>query len=110
MKTKHFEQYNKKYGGDGIHVPIIWDEFNDSIYDLKNQLIYPEIVDNEKYSYSPDWFSLGCLIYEMIEGKAPFRARKEKVKREEVERRIKYEDEIYSKKFTEDSMLICRQV
>ncbi|KAH9522214.1 G protein-coupled receptor kinase 6 [Dermatophagoides farinae] len=70
----------------------------------------PEIVDNEKYSYSPDWFSLGCLIYEMIEGKAPFRARKEKVKREEVERRIKYEDEIYSKKFTEDSMLICRQL
>ncbi|OTF81992.1 hypothetical protein BLA29_008707, partial [Euroglyphus maynei] len=68
----------------------------------------PEIVDNEKYSYSPDWFSLGCLIYEMIEGKAPFRARKEKVKREEVERRIKYETEIYSKKFTEDSMLICR--
>lgn len=33
----------------------------------------PEVIDNEKYSFSPDWFSFGCLIYEMIEGQAPFR-------------------------------------
>lgn len=49
----------------------------------------PEVIDNEKYSFSPDWFSFGCLIYEMIEGQAPFRLRKEKVKREEVDRRVK---------------------
>lgn len=49
----------------------------------------PEVIDNEKYSFSPDWFSFGCLLYEMIEGQAPFRARKEKVKREEVDRRVK---------------------
>ena len=39
----------------------------------------PEVIDNEKYTFSPDWFSLGCLLYEMIEGHAPFRGRKEKV-------------------------------
>ena len=39
----------------------------------------PEVIDNEKYTFSPDWFSFGCLIFEMIEGQAPFRARKEKV-------------------------------
>lgn len=49
----------------------------------------PEVIDNEKYSFSPDWFSFGCLLYEMIEGQAPFRMRKEKVKREEVDRRVK---------------------
>lgn len=49
----------------------------------------PEVIDNEKYAFSPDWFSFGCLLYEMIEGQAPFRARKEKVKREEVDRRVK---------------------
>lgn len=39
----------------------------------------PEVIDNEKYTYSTDWFSFGCLVFEMIEGQAPFRARKEKV-------------------------------
>ena len=68
----------------------------------------PEIIDNEKYTFSPDYFSLGCLIYEMIEGRAPFRARKEKVKREEVDRRVKEMDEPYSKKFSDQAVSICR--
>uniref|UniRef100_T1JG55 G protein-coupled receptor kinase n=1 Tax=Strigamia maritima TaxID=126957 RepID=T1JG55_STRMM len=67
----------------------------------------PEVVDNEKYTFSPDWFSLGCLIYEMIEGQAPFRARKEKVKREEVDRRVKEDQEEYSHKFSPESRGIC---
>ncbi|XP_074594452.1 G protein-coupled receptor kinase 2 isoform X2 [Brevipalpus obovatus] len=70
----------------------------------------PEVIDNEKYSFSPDWFSLGCLIYEMIEGQAPFRARKEKVKREEVERRVKTEQEKYSSKFSDDDRAICQSL
>ena len=68
----------------------------------------PEIIDNEKYTFSPDYFSLGCLVYEMIEGRAPFRARKEKVKREEVDRRVKEMDEPYSKKFSDSAVSICR--
>ena len=63
----------------------------------------PEIIDNEKYTFSPDYFSLGCLVFEMIEGRAPFRARKEKVKREEVDRRVKEMDEPYSKKFSDEA-------
>lgn len=70
----------------------------------------PEIIDNERYTYEPDWFSLGCLLYEMIEGQAPFRARKEKVKREEVERRVKEEHEKYSSKFTSEAKSICQAV
>ena len=70
----------------------------------------PEIIDNEKYTFSPDFFSLGCLIYEMIEGRAPFRARKEKVKREEVDRRVKEMDEPYSKKFSDEAKSICQQL
>ncbi|XP_078669752.1 G protein-coupled receptor kinase 6-like isoform X2 [Branchiostoma floridae x Branchiostoma belcheri] len=76
----------------------------------------PEVVKNEKYMFSPDWWGLGCLIYEMIEGKAPFRARKkkapfrarkEKVKREEVDRRVKEDTETYSDKFSEHAKTIC---
>ncbi|XP_066140405.1 G protein-coupled receptor kinase 2 [Euwallacea fornicatus] len=70
----------------------------------------PEVIDNERYSFSPDWFSFGCLVYEMLEGQAPFRARREKVKREEVDRRVKLEPERYSNKFSEDSKLFCQQL
>lgn len=68
----------------------------------------PEIIKNERYSYGVDWWGLGCLIYEMIEGKAPFRQRKEKVKREEVERRVREDQEKYSDKFSESARTICR--
>ncbi|KAK6621915.1 G protein-coupled receptor kinase 2 [Polyplax serrata] len=70
----------------------------------------PEVIYNEKYTFSPDWFSFGCLIYEMIEGQAPFRARKEKVKREEVDRRVKEDQEKYSHKFTEEAKSLCQQL
>ncbi|CAB4066314.1 GRK4_5_6 [Lepeophtheirus salmonis] len=68
----------------------------------------PEVIENVKYSFSPDYFSLGVLIYEMILGKGPFRARKEKVKKEEVDRRTKEMDESYSKKFSDGAKSICR--
>ncbi|XP_065371518.1 G protein-coupled receptor kinase 2 isoform X1 [Calliphora vicina] len=70
----------------------------------------PEVIDNEKYSFSPDWFSFGCLLYEMIEGQAPFRARKEKVKREEVDRRVKEDPEKYSSKFNDEARSLCQQL
>lgn len=70
----------------------------------------PEVIDNEKYAFSPDWFSFGCLLYEMIEGQAPFRARKEKVKREEVDRRVKEDAEKYSHKFSDDAKSLCQQL
>ncbi|XP_067656914.1 G protein-coupled receptor kinase 5-like [Haliotis asinina] len=68
----------------------------------------PEVVKNERYTMSPDWWGLGCIIYEMIEGKAPFRARKEKVKRDEVDRRVKEDTETYSSKFSEDCQAVCQ--
>ena len=68
----------------------------------------PEVIDNERYTFSPDFFSLGCLVYEMIEGQAPFRARKEKVKREEVDRRVRETQETYSSKFTDEAKSLCQ--
>lgn len=46
----------------------------------------------------------------MIEGQAPFRARKEKVKREEVDRRVKEDAEKYSSKFNEEAKSLCKKV
>ncbi|XP_056658341.1 G protein-coupled receptor kinase 4 isoform X3 [Monodelphis domestica] len=70
----------------------------------------PEVINNEKYTFSPDWWGLGCLIYEMIQGQSPFRKRKEKIKREEVDRRVKEDQEVYSEKFSEEAQSICRML
>ncbi|GCC36372.1 G protein-coupled receptor kinase 6-like [Chiloscyllium punctatum] len=70
----------------------------------------PEVINNERYTFSPDWWGLGCLIYEMIQGQSPFRKRKEKVKREEVDRRVKEDMEEYSDKFSEEPRSICRML
>ncbi|XP_051896758.1 G protein-coupled receptor kinase 5-like [Pristis pectinata] len=70
----------------------------------------PEVINNEQYTMSPDWWGLGCLIYEMTAGHSPFRARKERVKREEVEKRVQQQEEEYCDKFTEDAKHICRML
>lgn len=80
------------------------------LINVTNLFSAPEIVKNERYSYGVDWWGVGCLIYEMIEGKAPFRQRKEKVKREEVERRVREDQEKYSEKFSEAARTLCRLV
>ncbi|XP_041033374.1 rhodopsin kinase grk7-a-like [Carcharodon carcharias] len=74
-----------------------------------NGYMAPEILKEEKYKYSVDWFALGCSIYEMIAGRTPFKDYKEKVSKEEVQRRT-LEDEVAFEhpKFTEESKDICR--
>ncbi|KAI8481552.1 G protein-coupled receptor kinase 6, partial [Branchiostoma belcheri] len=63
----------------------------------------PEVVKNEKYMFSPDWWGLGCLIYEMIEGKGKEREGEEG----RVDRRVKEDTETYSDKFSEHAKTIC---
>ncbi|XP_053433937.1 G protein-coupled receptor kinase 4 isoform X2 [Nycticebus coucang] len=70
----------------------------------------PEVINNEHYTFSPDWWGLGCLIYEMIQGHTPFRKLKEKVRREEVDRRVRKDTEEYSEKFSEATRSICRML
>jgi G protein-coupled receptor kinase len=64
----------------------------------------------QRYLFSPDWFGLGCLIYEMIEGHCPFRKNKEKAKRPEIERRIIETKEYYSEKFSPKVKELCEAV
>ncbi len=59
---------------------------------------------------SPDWWGLGCILFEMIEGRSPFRQRKEKVKREEIDKRVRETKEIYSDKFSPAVKDFCSAV
>ncbi|KAM3866044.1 rhodopsin kinase grk7a [Diretmus argenteus] len=55
----------------------------------------PEILTKSKYRTSVDWWALGCSIYEMVAGYTPFKgpdSKKEKVEKEEVQRRIQNEE------------------
>ena len=72
--------------------------------------IAPEVVKNERYTFSPDWWALGCLVYEMIEGQSPFQQRKKKIKREEVERLVKDVQEEDSEKFSPCARSLCTMV
>uniref|UniRef100_A0A8C4J8P4 G protein-coupled receptor kinase n=1 Tax=Dromaius novaehollandiae TaxID=8790 RepID=A0A8C4J8P4_DRONO len=70
----------------------------------------PEVIGDERYAFSPDWWGLGCLVYEMVAGRSPFRARKERAGREEVERRVREEQEPYSDEFSEDARALCEML
>ncbi|XP_041848745.1 rhodopsin kinase grk7a-like isoform X1 [Melanotaenia boesemani] len=55
----------------------------------------PEILNKTPYRTSVDWWALGCSIYEMVAGYTPFKgpeSKKEKVEKEEVQRRILSEE------------------
>ncbi|XP_057695134.1 rhodopsin kinase grk7-b [Corythoichthys intestinalis] len=47
----------------------------------------PEILMQQNYSTSVDWWALGCSIYEMVAARLPFRDFREKVQKSEVARR-----------------------
>ncbi|CAG2111282.1 unnamed protein product [Medioppia subpectinata] len=48
LEEVHYEKYNEKYGGDGVHEPIAWDERKDAIDAFKHRHIYPVIANTEK--------------------------------------------------------------
>ncbi len=70
----------------------------------------PEVVDNHRYTFSPDWWGLGCVVYEMIHGECPFRKRKERVSREIVEKRVREDTPKFSDKFCAHSKSFCSMV
>lgn len=44
----------------------------------------PEVLKGEKYDYLVDWWSLGCVIYDMMTGKPPFTGNSHKVIQDKI--------------------------
>jgi len=43
----HYERYNNRFGSDGMHQSLTWDEVNDKVEEFCQQYIYPVITKTE---------------------------------------------------------------
>ncbi|GBL93182.1 tRNA pseudouridine synthase A [Araneus ventricosus] len=48
LEELHYDWYNKKYGSDGMHEPLTWDEYNDVIEKFKIEKICANIAKTER--------------------------------------------------------------
>lgn len=62
------------------------------------------------YGMSPDWWGLGCLVYEMTAGRPPFRGHGEHTSISEMEKRIQLDQEEYGERFSPEVKEICSLV
>ncbi|XP_072456872.1 pseudouridylate synthase 1 homolog isoform X2 [Notamacropus eugenii] len=70
LERVHFEQYNRRFGNDGLHEPLDWVEEEEKMTVFKEQYIYPTIIKTEMEEHSmTSWlntlpnhdFDAGCL-------------------------------------------------
>ncbi|XP_047425151.1 tRNA pseudouridine synthase A isoform X2 [Mugil cephalus] len=47
LERVHYDRYNKRYGGDGLHERLEWEHEEDAIKAFKEAHIYPTIVETE---------------------------------------------------------------
>ncbi|CAL1272198.1 unnamed protein product [Larinioides sclopetarius] len=48
LEELHYDWYNKKYGSDGMHEPLTWDEYDDVIENFKMEKICANIAKTER--------------------------------------------------------------
>ena len=60
------------------------------------QYLAPEILQKKGYNKAVDWWSLGCVMYEMLAGKIPFAIKRGvKLNMKIYEQGVKYPDHLY---------------
>ncbi|MED6255718.1 tRNA pseudouridine synthase 1 [Ataeniobius toweri] len=47
LERVHFDRYNKRFGGDGLHERLEWDREEEAIKAFKEAHIYPTIIETE---------------------------------------------------------------
>lgn len=70
----------------------------------------PEVISEQPYGVSADWWGLGCLIYEMTAAALPFRECNERLHKKELDKRVLETNEHYGVRFTTDTKDICQAV
>lgn len=58
LERVHFEKYNQRFGGDGLHEPLDWAQEEAKVVAFKEQHIYPTIISTERHERSmAQWLS-----------------------------------------------------
>ncbi|XP_060699362.1 tRNA pseudouridine synthase A isoform X2 [Hemiscyllium ocellatum] len=58
LDTVHFEKYNNRFGNDGVHQALEWQDIEDQIMGFKEDHIYPTIIKTEIEEQSmANWLS-----------------------------------------------------
>lgn len=58
LERVHFDRYNKRFGGDGLHERLEWDREEEAIKAFKEAHIYPTIIETEcKEGSMVSWMS-----------------------------------------------------
>lgn len=47
MDQVHYDRYNTRYGADGVHEPLVWDNEEEQIKKFFDEWIFPTIVKTE---------------------------------------------------------------
>ncbi|XP_044259012.1 tRNA pseudouridine synthase A [Tribolium madens] len=52
----HYERYNNRYGEDGVHEKLIWDDVEKEVVEFREKYIFPTIINTEiKEEAMVDW-------------------------------------------------------
>ncbi|KAG1691505.1 tRNA pseudouridine synthase A [Nymphon striatum] len=47
LEEVHYDVLNKRFKDDGIHVPLVWHEYEDQIEEMREKYIYKHIIEEE---------------------------------------------------------------
>lgn len=43
----HYDRYNNRYGEDGVHEKLLWEEEESAVNEFKEKYIFPTIIETE---------------------------------------------------------------
>ncbi|XP_056636243.1 pseudouridylate synthase 1 homolog isoform X1 [Diorhabda sublineata] len=56
LEYVHYDRYNYRYGTDGIHEKLTWEEVEDRVAEFKEKYIFPTIINKEIEEESMLWW------------------------------------------------------